>query len=227
VYDVTTTNDDGVDSADAADIGLLQYRRLRDRILAGELAPGAVIIEASVSAEAGISRTPIREALARLEVDRLVERVGRSMRVRRRSVEEIVELHEVRGALETEVARLAAIRRTTVDVARFRFVADLAREAGGDPAATARAHEAWHAQLRITARNRELSGLLERYDGLLGRRDLPGEAPAPDLDAVTDVHERIAAAIREERTDEVEALMRRHASSMSEAHIEALVRSGA
>ncbi|MBO0706300.1 MAG: GntR family transcriptional regulator, partial [Candidatus Dormibacteraeota bacterium] len=61
----------------------------------------------------------VREALRRLEQDGLVERVDRTMRVRRHSAEEILELYEVRTILETAAVRAAADRRTEFDVARM------------------------------------------------------------------------------------------------------------
>jgi DNA-binding GntR family transcriptional regulator len=95
------------------------YERLRQDIIEGELAPGRPLVEAALAARYRVSRTPVREALRRLEQDGLVERVDRTMRVRLHSAEEILELYEVRTILETAAVRAAAERRTEFDVARL------------------------------------------------------------------------------------------------------------
>ena len=95
------------------------YDRLRQDILDGTLPPGRPLVEAVLAARYQVSRTPVREALRRLEQDGLVERVDRTMRVRRHSAEEILELYEVRTILETAAVRAAAERRTEFDVARM------------------------------------------------------------------------------------------------------------
>jgi DNA-binding GntR family transcriptional regulator len=93
------------------------YALLRDEIVDGVLAAGTVLGEVEQSARLGVSRTPLREALSRLAADGLVAaRSGRGVVVTDVPVERIVDLFEVRGALEEQAARLAARRR---DVAVF------------------------------------------------------------------------------------------------------------
>ena len=88
------------------------YSRLREQILDGELAPGAVLGEVEQSTRLGVSRTPLREALARLTSDGLVStHSGRGVVVTDVDLGRIGELFEVRSALEEQAARLAARRR--------------------------------------------------------------------------------------------------------------------
>lgn len=88
------------------------YRALREEILDGDLAPGAVLAEVEQSTRIGVSRTPLREALARLVADGLVApQAGRGLVVTRVSVDTIHELFELRRALDETAARLAAKRR--------------------------------------------------------------------------------------------------------------------
>ncbi|CAN5235478.1 GntR family transcriptional regulator [soil metagenome] len=88
------------------------YATLRDDILEWRLLPGTVLGEVEQAAQLGISRTPLREALARLTADGLVEALpGRGLVVTATSVESVVELFEVREALESKAAALAAQRR--------------------------------------------------------------------------------------------------------------------
>ena len=88
------------------------YRQLRDEILDGVLAPGAGLLEVEQSDRIGVSRTPLRAAIARLIADGLVAgRAGRGFMVTEMSVDSIHELYELRRALEEHAARIAATRR--------------------------------------------------------------------------------------------------------------------
>lgn len=88
------------------------YEALREDIMEWRLAPGTVLGEVEQSERLGVSRTPLREALARLAADGLVvAQGGRGLVVTAVSVENIRQLFELRVALEQESARLAARRR--------------------------------------------------------------------------------------------------------------------
>src|SRR5690606_17177197 len=88
------------------------YRTLREEILAGDLAPGTVLAEVEQATRIGVSRTPLREALARLTADGLVApQTGRGLVVTDVSIDTIHELFELRRALDETAARLAAQRR--------------------------------------------------------------------------------------------------------------------
>lgn len=95
------------------------YERLRRDILLGELPSGGALVEATLADRYSVSRTPVREALRRLEQDGLIERAARSLRIRERSQEEIFQMYEVREVLEAAAARGAAERRTELDLARL------------------------------------------------------------------------------------------------------------
>jgi DNA-binding GntR family transcriptional regulator len=102
------------------------YARLRSEILSWQLEPGSVLAEVELSSRLGISRTPVREALARLVADGLAEpQGGRGLVVTPVSVENVTELFELRQALEQQAAALAAERR---DPAVFRTLQDELRE---------------------------------------------------------------------------------------------------
>jgi DNA-binding GntR family transcriptional regulator len=105
------------------------YERLRGDILDWRLEPGTVLAEVEQAARLGVSRTPIREALARLLADGLAESQGqRGLVVSAASVDDVVALFEVREALEAQAAALAALRR---DPAVFESLAGEFRGAAG------------------------------------------------------------------------------------------------
>lgn len=107
------------------------YEELRRRIAGAELTPGTTVTEFALAAEFGVSRTPVRAAMSRLEYDGLLERDARSVRVRVMGAQEVLDIYEVRIALEPAAARAAAARRTDFDLARLR--SDLAAMTGADP----------------------------------------------------------------------------------------------
>jgi len=99
------------------------FQALQSAIVRGELAPGSKITEPGLSQAYGISRGPLREAMRRLEAHRLIERVPHvGARVVKLSMPELLELFEVREALESTAARLAAEHMTAEEIAGLRAV---------------------------------------------------------------------------------------------------------
>lgn len=89
------------------------YERIKQKIVSLELPPGSVIDEASLRAELNLGRTPIREALQRLALEKLVVIVPRrGMFVADIGMMDLQRLFEVRVVLESTAARLAAQRGT-------------------------------------------------------------------------------------------------------------------
>jgi DNA-binding GntR family transcriptional regulator len=100
----------------------IAYDYLKKRILSGEYQPGMALMTNALSPEIGVSRTPIRDALRQLEKDGLVTiqpRVG--ARVKQMDLKEFREMCELRLALESHAAGLAARQRTEDDLQEIRF----------------------------------------------------------------------------------------------------------
>lgn len=99
-----------------ADTGAPVYERIRRAIVEGRYAPGARLVEQRLAEELAVSRTPVREAVRRLESEGLVvvER-NRGAHVRPLSEAEIADLYEVRARLEGYAAELAAQRAGAAD----------------------------------------------------------------------------------------------------------------
>ena len=106
-----------VAAADAA------YATIRQAILVGQLRPGDRLAEEQLAGEFGISRTPIREAIFRLEAERFATRqVRRGLVVRGISEEQVLEVFAVRGALDRLAASVAAHSATAPERARLRWI---------------------------------------------------------------------------------------------------------
>jgi GntR family transcriptional regulator of vanillate catabolism len=97
---------------------------LREKILAGELAPGSRLLEVYLAEQLGISRTPVRDALSRLAEEGLLDRGSRGgFIVRSFTLADVLDAIEVRGVLEGTAARLAAERGVQIEsMARFEQV---------------------------------------------------------------------------------------------------------
>jgi GntR family transcriptional regulator, vanillate catabolism transcriptional regulator len=109
---------------------------LRRRVLGGELAGGTRLYEAALAATLQISRTPVREALARLAEDGLLDRAKGGYVVRTFQPSDVVDAIELRGVLEGTAARLAAERGADPErLDRMRAIVttlDACLGAGGD-----------------------------------------------------------------------------------------------
>lgn len=95
------------------------YESLRHKILHNELPPGTTALEAEIAADLGMSRTPVREALIRLEQEDLVEILPRrGIRVVPVTLRDLREINEVLACLEVQaVERVAARRLSTAEIA--------------------------------------------------------------------------------------------------------------
>lgn len=197
-------------TVDAASIASRCHAILRERILAGELAPGARLHQEDLSRELGISRTPLREALGRLAADGLVDLLpNRGARVADVRPEDMAHAYEARLTIEPAAAALAARRGAPVDAMR---AAIAGHRAAADLPSAFDANRAFHLALVTAGGNPYLLRFAEAlWTGRLGLRvyetqDEPPEFIARDADE----HERIAAAVAAGDAAGAEALTRRH-----------------
>jgi DNA-binding GntR family transcriptional regulator len=146
------------------------YETLKRAILSGELAPGQPLVETELAAWCEVSRTPIREALLRLEQDGLIDRSERGLVVRERSPEEILDVYATRLVLEATAGRVAAERRTEHDLRTLRRLVALSAEIdGSDTGAFVAANHKFHRTVWHASHNESLLDLLERLSLHLGR----------------------------------------------------------
>lgn len=104
------------------------YEHLRDAIVRGQLAPGTHFTDSQIAEEFRISRTPVREAVQKLEAEGLIKRTPmKGNVVTGLSPLELVQIFAIRKALESEAVQYAAFLRTDQDLAAMREVLDQAQ----------------------------------------------------------------------------------------------------
>lgn len=187
------------------------YVKLREEIVSGSLAAGAPLVEGAVAARYGMSRTPVREALRRLQQDGLVERADRGMRVRARSPEEILEIYEVRIVLEAEAARGAAEHATRLDLMRITGALDRMRAAEPtDAGAMAATNRTFHEAIWAASHNGTLVDLLTRLHSHLTRYPATTLTSPGRWETVLTDHAAMLAAIETRDGEAAGRLAREH-----------------
>jgi DNA-binding GntR family transcriptional regulator len=146
------------------------YRQVRDRILSGELQPGAVLQQRDLASKIGISTTPLREALRRLKSEGLVELdAHRDARIAPLRAEEARDLLELRKSLDPLAAGLAAQRRTNADIQAIRAAHESLEPLPTHPAiGQLVAHRNFHAAIYRASHN---DLLIEALEGLWDKAD--------------------------------------------------------
>lgn len=133
------------------------YTLILDAIERGDYHPGDRLVEAELAEILGVSRTPVREALQRLETQGMLTRDGRSLIVASLDHNQLAELYVVRSELEGLAARLAARHASPEEVRVLRGMVEEDRKLlGGDPRALARANKRFHKLIHLASHNRFL-----------------------------------------------------------------------
>ncbi|GIS11699.1 MAG: GntR family transcriptional regulator [Alphaproteobacteria bacterium] len=215
---------DGDDVAKAATPVRLR-RLILDAIQAGELRPGARLKETELVAALLVSRTPLREALAALRAEGILERDDDGLRVRRLDWHDVRGLYELRGTLEGLAASLAArnagdAERTVIDgicAAEAELI-----EAGAPPHLLARQNRQFHNAILQAAGNSFLAESLERLSRLMVLLGATAYTLAGRAEAIRDEHAAINNAIRSGDATAAATAMSRHLDSALTARLRLL-----
>ncbi|HEV7304605.1 MAG TPA: FadR/GntR family transcriptional regulator [Ensifer sp.] len=205
---------------------------LRSQIAKGRYNPGDRLpSEAQLTQEFGVSRTVVREAIAALRSDGLVEpRQGAGVFLLERSapdrrpfhnvdlarVSSLIEMLELRTAVEGDAAALAALRRSPGQEGKLIEAFDAFRTCAAAGKPTAEADFAFHVAIAEATNNPRFGEFLEMLGpALIPRRAMVengGEAalPAHELDRLVDEHEAILIAIQNGDEDGARSAMREH-----------------
>ncbi|HBB85488.1 MAG TPA: GntR family transcriptional regulator [Sulfitobacter sp.] len=188
------------------------YSMILEAIDIGTYRPGDRLVESELADRFGVSRTPIREALQRLETQSLLVRDGRSLIVASLDHNQMAELYVVRGELEGLAARLAARHATAEEVRVLREMVDADNTLAGNPNALARANKRFHKQIHLASHNRYLVqqlDLVHRSMALMATSSLAVEGRG-EIAQVE--HDRIVQMIEARDEDGADDALRTHIS---------------
>ena len=195
------------------------YQLILDAIEDGAFRPGARLVESELAERFGVSRTPVREALQRLETQGLLARDGRSLIVASLDHSQMADLYAVRAQLEGLAARLAARHAADEEVRVLKRMVRQDRMLAGDPKALARANRRFHGQIHLASHNRFLMqqlDLVHRSMVLMTETSLAVDGRGAEA---LDEHDRIVAAIAARDEAAAEAALRDHISAAFETRL--------
>lgn len=189
------------------------YESLREEIVRGRMLPGERINERTIAGERGVSRTPVRESLRRLEQTNLVQRDGRAgYVVRRFDLAEMDQLYDIRLALEMLAIRTLGDHATPDRLRHVRAVFETFPQTG-DPSDALAADEAFHEAIAEQSGNAVLLQFLRDINErihVIRRIDFT----APERWATTEhEHEQIVEKLEAGSVDEATALLRQNIES--------------
>lgn len=189
------------------------YDAVRNKIISGELAPGATFAVQTIADEYDISRTPVREAIRQLTQEGLLEamRDGR-VRVYSPSVEALAEIYLVRASLEASAASAAVVRRPKIDMSALwdAHQRGVAAVEANDWVVTAQTNTEFHDQLVGLAENATARRILDslRYH-VINYRRLSMQFP-PRRTIAVKIHGKILELMREGDAEAVGAKVHAH-----------------
>ncbi|SMO53126.1 transcriptional regulator, GntR family [Paracoccus laeviglucosivorans] len=185
----------------------------------GTYRPGDRLVESELAERFGVSRTPVREALQRLETQSMLKRDGRSLIIATLDHNQLAELYTVRAELEALAARLAANHATPEEIRVLASMVEEDRRILGDPQALSRSNRRFHHQIHLASHNRYLVqqlDLVHRSMALMARTTLA----AKGRDAVSlDEHQEIVDAINARDAKRSEEALRKHISMAYETRL--------
>ena len=190
------------------------YERLKDEILTSRLPPGFQSPEPEIAKRLGMSRTPVHEALLRLEADGLIELVPRhGARVIPVSIDDMRDIYEILTALEPEAAAQVAINHEAEsDLAGLVAATEDMEQAmsGNDLEAWAEADDRFHRQLLDLQRNKRMSAYVTRlFDQAHRVRNMTLRLRKKPVRS-TEEHHQILQHIKARNPDKAREVFRAH-----------------
>lgn len=200
------------------------YRHLRSKILNGALKPGTRLAEAALGKEIQVSRTPVREALLKLELEGLTHSLPRGgFIVSGPELKDIEEILDLRSLLECHAVRLAATRHTEKDLRALGVLVARAAECIGrkDFQGLYDANSKFHGLLYEATRSARFSKLMMvLMESILRFRKIGLQVP-DEAEKSVEGHRKILAALRRGDGDLAARLMAEHIEEARQAIIRA------
>jgi len=184
---------------------------LRDEILTGIHPPGTPMREVALAQRFGVSRTPVREALSRLQQDRLLARVARGLQVPQVDPQQVIQIYDMRILLEQEAAAQAARARQFTDLMRLEALVERDRHLiDPDDHTRITTNLEFHAAVWACTHNPVLQDLLERLSTHLVHAPKSTLSTEGRWDAAVDEHESLVRAIEDQDEQTARTIAREH-----------------
>jgi DNA-binding GntR family transcriptional regulator len=195
----------------------LAYLQIRQKIQEGELPPEMSLDQEALAQSLGLSTTPVREALRRLESERLViSRAHRDTVVAPLSLDTVEEVFSVRLCLDPLAASLAAVHAGDPERERLRALSRQ-RPPAGDPVTAVHFNRLLHRSVYTACGNTTLVEILDSLWDLSDRYRVIISKGTASLAMAGEEHPAIAAAVADGSPDRAAKLMREHvAASLSQ-----------
>lgn len=201
------------------------YAELRADILRGDLTAGEPVREVAIAGRFGVSRTPVREALRRLEHDRILVPSARGLVVRAVEADEVIQIYNVRIMLEGECAAEAAGSRTEANLLRLESLVERDRSLDDpDDATRAATNTEFHEAIWTATHNPVLQDLLHRLTVHLVRTPHSTLSVTGRWEEALGEHSAIVDAIRDRDGGTARHLASAHMSRAREIRLDLLRR---
>lgn len=202
------------------------YSLILAAIETGTYRPGDRLVESELADRFGVSRTPVREALQRLETQQMLVRDGRSLIVASLDHNQLAELYVVRAELEALAARLAARHATPEEVRVLAKMVAEDHKTVSNPDTQSLANKRFHRQIHLASHNRYLVqqlDLVHRSMALMARTSLAAEGRSETALAE---HSRIVEAIAAGDGEAADKALRQHISMAWETRLTLVSQAG-
>lgn len=197
------------------------YHALREAILTGKLKPGERMVERNLARQLGVSRTPVREAIRKLELEGLVEHIPRrGVVVARISKKEAWEIYSIRAVLEGLAARLAAENITLKQLERLEELVKGMEEARAqkDTEELQRLHMEYNELIYQAAESPRLHQMIINLVEYIVGFTKVGYAVPGRIHAATREHRELLEALKARDAERAETLARQHIENSRQAY---------
>lgn len=199
------------------------FATLREAILSRMLLPGQHFAEEDFASAFGVSRTPVREAILRIEAEGLVERLSRrGLVVSDISPTEILEIYEVRIVLDGLAAQLAAELITPPEMAHLKWINERMRAAGEaeDFQAMADLNLEFHARMAVASGNSFLQRQINEVHARVRRFKDSTFAHPHRWQVAVEEHDTLLTRIEEGDTDGAQGAAKEHMTAARQVRLE-------
>lgn len=213
---------DGERGRGASSRGTQVYYALINRVRQGDLKPGMRLREDELAKSLGVSRTPVREALGRLQSRGLVENVQGGLAIVELSRERIFEIYALRAVLEGAAARFAAQNASPADQAMLAHTAKKFSAYAGEIAGYAEMNTIFHEAIYAAAHNIYLTRMLDDLNDTLALLPKTTFEVSGRSEEAKHEHDAVLAAILAGNADAAEKAAWLHIDMAMKARLELL-----